>query len=746
MKKLDSFLVAAISWCFQVVLLVTPLLFTWFNEESFEFNKMLFVYAMSSIIGGLWITRLVLRRKFIWGKTIFDLPIGLFILSQLLSTLFSLHPQTSVFGYYTRFHGGLLSTFAYVTLFAVFSQTIQPKQIWIYFQTLAVGSLVVSLIAIPEHFGHSLSCVFINSSYLAEDYPLSKVLSLHQLWTSYNVKCWIQDAQNRVFATFGQPNWLAAYAITLLPVFAVLTSIRKKSEPWLYAVASLGLFMDLLFSKSRSGILGWAVGVVWLIGLLIVWEYQHRSHNRQSFSPLQLKNTAFVGIGLVVLAAVFGTPYTPSVKQLLHKKESPQVNQPTPQQPINRLELGGTDSGEIRKIVWQGAIDIWKKYPLFGSGVETFAYSYNFTRPMAHNNVSEWKFIYNKAHNEFLNFLATTGAIGLISYCLVVGMFIGVPVVFAFRNKELSSHISVFFFSISTGLVGLTVSNALGFSTVTVAVLLFLYPAIIWVLNQQTLTPAKPSLQSEKTLTLRDKLWTGVIGLIVLVILVFIWRMWRADYLFARGKLLNQRREYVKGIAALEESYRITGQDIFAEQLAQVYSSLSIAFTEMNQATSAAFYRLSAEQKAEEVILDNPYNVNFYKTKTRVLVTLSLQDPKLLKEAEDTLNTAAQLAPTDPEVRYNLGLIKLAQNQFNKAQADFEQTIEMKPNYEEARVSLAKLYTSQKEWQKAKNQYVYILEHIQPANTVAQAEIKQLDTMIATASATPKLVRPLKKP
>src|SRR6185369_1284839 len=163
MKKADRFFSNTISWCLHVLLFVTPLVFTWFNEELFEFNKMLVVYALALLLGGLWLAQMALHRQFRCKKSVFDLPIGLFIISQVLSTIFSIDPLTSVMGYYTRFHGGLLSTIAYATIFTVFVQTIRPKQVWGFFKTLAVSSLIVSLIAIPEHFGHSLSCVFINS-------------------------------------------------------------------------------------------------------------------------------------------------------------------------------------------------------------------------------------------------------------------------------------------------------------------------------------------------------------------------------------------------------------------------------------------------------------------------------------------------------------------------------------------------------------------------------------------------------
>lgn len=135
-----------------------------------------------------------------------------------------------------------------------------------------------------------------------------------------------------------------------------------------------------------------------------------------------------------------------------------------------QLETGGSESGDIRKIVWKGALGVWRRYPLFGSGVETFAYSYYNFRPAEHNLVSEWDFLYNKAHNEYLNFLATTGIFGLGTY-LLLQVWISI---------WLLKHNQVAFLS---GLIALSVSNFFGFSTVPVALLFWLYPAFAFVLT-----------------------------------------------------------------------------------------------------------------------------------------------------------------------------------------------------------------------------------------------------------------------
>ena len=45
------------------------------------------------------------------------------------------------------------------------------------------------------------------------------------------------------------------------------------------------------------------------------------------------------------------------------------------------LESGGTESGQIRTIVWKGALEIFKHYPLLGTGPETFAFAYPMFMP-----------------------------------------------------------------------------------------------------------------------------------------------------------------------------------------------------------------------------------------------------------------------------------------------------------------------------------------------------------------------------
>jgi len=226
----------------------------------------------------------------------------------------------------------------------------------------------------------------------------------------------------------GQPNWLAAWLTALLPLTWAFSSDpniknQKLNIKFLFWVLLSSLFfLTILFTKSRSGLLGFGTAslIFWTLYLLISLKA------KKGFDFLHV--FLIFNISFLILTVLVGTPWTPSVSQFLNHKIS--INNLSAQAGDQletagpALEVGGTESGTIRKIVWEGALEIWKHYPILGSGVETFAYSYYNFRPAEHNLISEWDFLYNKAHNEYLNLAANSGSVGLISYLTLVAISI----------------------------------------------------------------------------------------------------------------------------------------------------------------------------------------------------------------------------------------------------------------------------------------------------------------------------------
>lgn len=685
-----------LSLFFHLVLLTTPFIFTWVNEELFEFPKMLIVYVFCILITAVWIWRMVQQKKLLLTQTPLDIPLLLFLFSQIASTLFSIHPRTSIFGYYTRFNGGLLSTIAYVILFYAFASNFQKKHLAGFLKTLLLSVTLSSLYAIPEHFGHSPSCLIITGQ--------------------FDVACWVQDVQSRVFASFGQPNWLAAFLITTIPLSFFSFSSQAK-RMWLWVVMILAS-TALLFTKSRSGILGLGAGLIVLgVGQILFI--------RQNLKQLLL---ALVVVGAI--AGFFGTPFTPALSQLWQPVKPTETAQPSG----TVLETGGTESGVIRQIVWEGAIKVWQRYPIFGSGVETFAYSYYQDRPVAHNTVSEWDFLYNKAHNEFLNYLATTGAVGAFSYVLLLVWFgLLCLTLAASQNLELKHRL----LSLTTlsGVVGLSISNFFGFSTVVVNILFFWYMAVISIISKPTVTSeSSEHLKSDKPASTELGQWLALsITMIVSVILLYqVYQQWWADRLFVRAKSLFEAGQYELSLdhfaAAIAAS---PSEALFYDELAMNYSKLAVELEKAGETTSAAQLSETAIKASDYALELNSRHLNFYKTRARVFINLAQIKPGYLTQAEETLKAAIGLSPTDAKLYYNLALIKLANDDRADGMAWLQKAVELKPDYLTARFELGKQWEVEDQPEKARDEYEFILSHLSPNNPEVTARLNAL----ATASA-----------
>jgi putative inorganic carbon (HCO3(-)) transporter len=267
-----------IEYSFYALFFLIPLIMTPWNFELFEYNKMMLVYVLTIIITASWLIKMVLAKKIIFKRTFLDIPLIIFFVSQLISTVFSIDRHTSLWGYYSRFHGGLFSTISYLLLYYAFVSfagiRINPnknnpnqseyseKKLGLFpfrknsdasrqfavncLGALLLSAILVSIYGVLEHFG-------------------------------IDAKYWVQDVQNRVFSTLGQPNWLAAWLVALIPIpMAMLLSetqnARRKTKENVSRISYLVLlalfYLTLLYTKSRSALLALAPSYLIFWGLV----------------------------------------------------------------------------------------------------------------------------------------------------------------------------------------------------------------------------------------------------------------------------------------------------------------------------------------------------------------------------------------------------------------------------------------------------------------------------------------------
>ncbi len=701
-----------IEYSFYAVFFIVPLIFLPGHVELFQFNKMITVYLLTTMITSAWVIRIVLSGQLKIKRTPFDIPLILFLISQVVSTIFSIVPYTSLWGYYSRFHGGLLSTASYVLLYYafvsnVFDENTNRKSVFHNkFLQRSLGVLIVSVVTVAlygilEHYG------------IDEHY-------------------WVQDVRNRIFSTIGQPNWLAALLVTISPI-----SMFYYTSYWLKqngkrkqlnkieianGVVTLIFFTALLFTKSRSGLIGYAVMFLTFWFLLITQHFSSSTADKKDKESLMrwIKNTPIIKpaitsiIALTTLSLVIGTPFSPSLSQLPTRLQiiqtATQSAKPEPAEP-QRL-IGGSPSEDIRKIVWRGAIDVWKHWPLFGSGVETFAYSYYNFRPVEHNLVSEWDFLYNKAHNEYLNFLATTGVIGLGSYLLLQGTF----VIWSLRNiyKKAELQLAAFI----SGYLGLSVVNFGGFSTVTVGMLLFLYPAFAYLSQQsdkQWISFKLYKTNSNNKLTKLQYIFLLITLLATTSMITEVGVRWYADRVFTAGSEKSRSGEITEGLLLQQKAAALVPEEpLFHDRLSLDLARSAAALYMEGATESAQILADTAELHSDYVMSINPYHINYLKNRTAVMIHLSSIDESYLQKAFNTLLLAKEHSPTDPKLTFNLSLLYLQKGEAEKAKQELVKTIELKPDYAAARLELAAMLEIDGKIDEARSHYEYILKYIDP--------------------------------
>ncbi|MBP9700127.1 O-antigen ligase family protein [Candidatus Woesebacteria bacterium] len=707
---------------FHLLFLGLPLAVSFQSDELFEFPKMLVVYLAASIIAFCLGIEWIRRQRISIPSSPFNLPIGAFVVSQLLSTLVTLNSRTSWLGYYSRFNGGFFSTLSYVLLYLGWTQFVEKKELPRLLRSLLLGGVLAALYAFPEHFGVSPSCVLLSGD--------------------FTVSCWVQDVQARVFGTFGQPNWLAAYLIVVIPVAVAtfLTSLisarasakttLKSYLPPAFWFAVTALFTSVLFfTQSRSGILGAVVGFS-ILGLGIVLVRRHINKPATVFVPFGLTVVLFVA-----LMAIIGTPFNSKISQFTQRflKSSTVTVAPTPTPVAGpALEVGGSESGDIRKVVWQGAIDVFKRHPLLGSGVETFAYSYYRDRPLAHNLLSEWDFLYNKAHNEFLNYLATTGIVGFATYTVMIGSFIFVPFYWAVKRTTQNSRTmesTLLLLSVSAGMAALSVSNFFGFSTVMVSLLTFLFPAIAWQLstNQATISAKKTEkTYSSKEFTLTQWAQIAVACLLVILLGNSIRKLFVADTFHSQAKAASGSSLQTAFYASQQAVDILPNEPVYRDELAYISARMAYALSVGKDSTNAATLTQYSISMSDAVIDQNPAHLNFYKTRARIFLLLAQLNPTFYDEAIKTLTAARQLAPTDSKLVYSLAVIARAQGKSSEEETHLLEALRLRPVDENARIQLAELYQAQEKNQEAKEQYEYVIEFINASSQVAKDGIASL--------------------
>jgi O-antigen ligase/tetratricopeptide (TPR) repeat protein len=340
--------------------------FPFITGKGFAFRMLV------EIVGALWLIWALYDPSVRPKKSLLLYAAGAFLLSLLISVFLSINPDKSFWSNFERMEGWVALAhliFFFVIVFSVFTDEKRWKLLW----NTAIGvSVVEGLYGIGQLLGGFV----------------------------------INQGGVRVDGTFGNATYLAIYM--LFSFFMTLLAISwwgRGKRQWLtlgfYGIAILLQVAMIFYTATRGTILG-LVGGLFIAG--IAFLFSGGEHKR-------LRNFGIATLlGIIVLSGGFFFARNTSFVQN-HEVFSRLASIATPSELLQE--------GSTRFAIWHMAWEGFLERPVFGWGQESFNYVFNKFYTASLYNQEPW---FDRAHNEFIDWLVAGGAVGFVLYLSLFGI------------------------------------------------------------------------------------------------------------------------------------------------------------------------------------------------------------------------------------------------------------------------------------------------------------------------------------
>ena len=221
-------------WWLRAGVFLLPLAYTWDTYDRFVLPKLLLARVLVIGLLILFVARSVMSGGLTIRRTPLDLPILVFVVSAVVSTIFAFNQNVAVFGTYTRYDG-LLTAVTYAGLFLLSVQALADRdEARTLLRFLLASGYLVAAVAIIQSVTDAVA----------------------------------QQSFVPAFGTLGQKNVLGMFLAMLAPL-----AFREvvEADAWSKRIVALNAFaviaIALVLTLSRSAWLGAAIaGVVLLFG------------------------------------------------------------------------------------------------------------------------------------------------------------------------------------------------------------------------------------------------------------------------------------------------------------------------------------------------------------------------------------------------------------------------------------------------------------------------------------------------
>jgi O-antigen ligase len=417
---------------------IIPLYFNIFTFLSFDIEKILLFRTLVELALLAYLARSILAGGFIVRKNRILYPcLILLLITQILSTVFSEHRFISFYGTYWRKFGLVTYLHFYVFVFLAYNYIdTGKKRLSALLHSMAIVAAAISA------------------------YGILQVNNLDFLrWESSGY-----IFHDRATSTIGQPNYLGAYLLLIIPVTLYLILERKpifrKSNIFLSILLMLQFF-GLIVTYSRAAWLGL---VILAAGWAIIHFYRS---NKKIFSALII---LFLTVLILMTALNIYRPYGSVGNSPTGFKDRMST--------FTNLISG---SGSVRLQLTMAALDSIKKRPLLGYGLDVQPFEiFKYYRPESaiFSSINSYE---DRFHNFIFDTLFTVGIIGLSGWILLF--------VFIYRRAyeiaKWNDSLCLLAKAVAYALTAYLFTDLFGFDTIAPFLLFWFYIALFFRLTDQ---------------------------------------------------------------------------------------------------------------------------------------------------------------------------------------------------------------------------------------------------------------------
>lgn len=483
----------------DVIGIAVPFLYT---NLVFNLPKAVLFSILLEIAALLWIIRVLLLKKIE-----FSIPSKVFLLlitglggSFVLATLFSEIPWFSFFGQYEKSQG-LLMQFHYLAFLFLIVSVFRKEDLAKIFFTITLSAFFVAFYAIFQALGFD---------------------PLQTQWAS-------ETLNDRVFSTFGHPNYLAYWLLFTLPVSMYMlarlfflrtersvsaaskntnrlkesayhaSSIQEFLIKLLVAFSVLFQIITLFLTGSRAAILAIILSIA--LALILDLFFQKR------------KRAAVLFIVSVILGGILFISFSRNTS-------------------FFRLDEANTSSVKSRLVLWQDTFAMFLDRPILGYGLDTYSIYFPRFKSQELLYLEDWQQNADRSHNLMLDSLQSTGLIGTFFMITLFFwlMYCAIKLLSSREDKGLGAVVFIM-------VVSYFIANLFGFSVAAHDVYFWLFVGLVLLLYGKRKLVFFLGWSRISTL--------AFIPLLVITC-IFQIRLYWADHLFFEGVNHNNREQIIE--------------------------------------------------------------------------------------------------------------------------------------------------------------------------------------------------------